>query len=77
MFLPVGCFEKAFERGALRHAQFFGSLRDETFLAQRLGGALRFHHQKFVARIRQTGETENLHRSGRAGFLDRLAAYRS
>ena len=38
-----------------------------------LGVLLGGHDQEFVARHRQAGEADHLHRRARAGFLDRLA----
>ena len=53
---------------------FSARLRGEAFFAQGLGGFLRFHDEKFVAGVRQSGKAEHFHRRGRTGRLDRLAA---
>ena len=74
LFLPPAVSSRALERGALRHDKAcsvrFVSSRSSLKL---LGGALRFHDEEFVARIRQPGEPENLHRCRRAGLLDGFA----
>ncbi len=69
----VGRFEQAFEGGALRGAELIRAFFLEAFFTKGLGMALGFHHEQFIARLRQTGESEDLHRSGGAGFFDRFA----
>ena len=46
----------------------------QALFAQGFRRALGFHDEKFIAGIRQTGETQHLHRRRGPGFLDRLAA---
>ena len=61
-FSASSCFEQCLEGSALWNEKLVRSLRLKPFVTQLLGGALRFHYQEFVARIRQTNEPENFHR---------------
>src|SRR5215471_2371935 len=68
-FSASSCFEQCLEGGALWNEKLVRSLCLKPFVTQLLGGALRFHYQEFVARIRQTSEPENFHRRRRPGLF--------
>ena len=62
-FLPVRPLRADFRAWRVAARSIFRRASGhETFFAQSLGGALRFHDEKFVAGVRQPGKTENLHR---------------
>ena len=69
-FFASGGFKQGLESGALRHEKLVRALCLKSLVAQLLGGALRFHNEEFVARIRQSGKPENLHRCRRRDLLD-------
>src|SRR5438270_800750 len=62
MFLSVSRLEQTFKGGTLRCGQFVRAAPEEPLFAQHFRGSLRFHHEKFIAGLRQPAETEHFYR---------------